>query len=226
LRIAFDSAQMDRVSVWHVLREALAEHVQQRRWSLRGRVAEYMPLVRREVIEEVYGSDAYVHPLLTDPRGTPNGKLWHAMQMMAPSEFYDPFGLPDDPERVSPLYSQPVIELCLRIPVHILTYGGWDRAIARRAFYSELPREVANRRNKGGIEQHVRQIFTHNAVFMRELLLDGALVKEGIIDRTKLAAALSGRGSKIHHGQVELLEFMGTEAWLRHWHNQGWRAAA
>jgi asparagine synthase (glutamine-hydrolysing) len=185
-----------------------------------------MPLVRREVVDEVYSSHAYVHPLLTDPRGTPSGKLWHALQVMGPWDFYDPFGLPDDPERVSPLYSQPVLELCLRIPVHTLTYGGWDRAIARRAFYTELPREVANRRNKGGIERHVRNILEHNMGFMRELLLDGALVQEGLVDRKKLALALSGKASRIRPGLVELLDFMGTEAWLRHWRNQGWRAAA
>lgn len=226
LRIAFDSAQMDRISVWQVLREALAERVQQRRWSIRDAMSEHLPLLRREIVDEVYSSQAYVHPLLTDPRGTPSGKLWHALQVMAPWEFYDPFGLPEDPERVSPLYSQPVLELCLRIPVHTLTYGGWDRAIARRAFYTELPREVANRRNKGGIERHVRNIFEHNIGFMRELLLDGALVQEGIVDRKKLTLALSGKASKIRPGLAELLECMGTEAWLRHWRNQGWRAAA
>lgn len=226
LRVAFDSARMDRVSVWHVLREAFAEHVQQRRWSLRDQMAQYMPLVRREVLDEVYGSSQYVHPLLSDPRGTPSGKLWHAAQVMSPWEFYDPFGLPGDPERVSPLYSQPVLELCLRIPVHILTYGGWDRAIARRAFYPELPRDVANRRNKGLIDRHVRGIFEHNISFMRDLLLDGALVQEGLVDRNKLTVALSGKASKIRPGLAELLDFMGTEAWLRHWHNQGWRAAA
>lgn len=226
LRVAFDSARMDRVSVWHVLREAFAERVQQRRWSFRDQVAEYMPLVRREVIEAVYSSADYVHPLLNDPRDTPSGKLWHAFQVMSPWEFYDPFGFEDDPERVSPLYSQPVLELCLRIPVHILTYGGWDRAIARRAFYDELPREVANRRNKGGIERHVYKIFEHNIGFMHELLLDGALVQEGLVDRKKLTLALSGKASKLRPGLVELLDFMGTEAWLRHWRNQGWRAAA
>jgi len=226
LRIAFDSAQMDRVSVWHVLREAFAERVQQRQWNLRGEVAQYMPLVRREVIDSVYSSGDYVHPLLNDRRNTPSGKLWHAYQVMSPWEFYDPFGRENDPERVSPLYSQPVLELCLRIPVHILTYGGWDRAIARRAFYDELPREIANRRNKGEIEHHVRGIFEHNIGFMRELLLDGALVREGLVDRRRMALSLSGKASKLRPGLAELLDFMGTEAWLRHWPNQGWRAAA
>lgn len=226
LRVAFDSARMDRVSVWKVLRAALAEQVRERPWSLHDDVAEYRPLLRPEVIDEVYRTALYVHPLLSDPRGTPSGKFWHAIQLSGPWEFYDPLGRPDDPERVSPLYSQPVLELCLRVPVHVLTLGGWDRAIARRAFYSELPAEVANRRNKGGIERHVREIFERNVTFMRELLLDGALVREGVVDRKKLATALSGKASRLRASVGELLDFVGTEAWLRRWGSQERRAAA
>lgn len=226
LRVAFDSARMDRVSVWKVLRAALAEQVRERPWSLHDDVAEYRPLLRPEVIDEVYRTALYVHPLLSDPRGTPSGKFWHAIQLSGPWEFYDPLGRPDDPERVSPLYSQPVLELCLRVPVHVLTLGGWDRAIARRAFYSELPAEVANRRNKGGIERHVREIFERNVTFMRELLLDGALVREGVVDRKKLATALSGKASRLRASAGELLDFVGTEAWLRRWGSQERRAAA
>lgn len=226
LRVAFDSAQMDRVSVWAVLREAFAEHVKSRRWSIRDELLRFRPLIPQEVVDEVYASNAYVHPLLTDPRGTPNGKLLHAVQLATPWDFYDPLGEPDDPECVTPLYSQPLLELCLRIPVHVLTLGGWDRAIARRAFHEELPREVANRRHKGGIERHVQEVIEHNIAFVRELLLDGALVREGVIDRKKLMTVLSGKASKFQHSCAELVDLVGMEAWLRHWCNQGWRAAA
>jgi len=226
LRIAFDSAQMDRVSIWHVLREAFSEHIQQRRWSLQDEMARYMPLIRPEVMEDVYGSSLYVHPLLKDTHGTPSGKLWHVSNVLSPWEFYDPLGYSDDPESVTPLYSQPVLEVCLRIPVHVLTLGGWDRAIARRAFIHELPREIANRKNKGFISQHVRRIFERNRAFIRELLLEGGLVREGVLDRQKLTTVLSGKASKIHPGEAELLDAVATEAWLRRWRNQGWRAAA
>jgi asparagine synthase (glutamine-hydrolysing) len=226
LQIALDAARMDRVSVWHVLHEAFSHRFQQRRWSFRADVARGRPLIRPEVLDEVYGRTRYTHPLLNDDRGMPNGKLWHALQLSSPWEFYDPLGEPDDPERVSPLYSQPVLELCLRLPVHLLTLGGWDRAIARRAFYEELPREVANRQNKGDIERHILSILEHNGTFIRDLLLNGALVEEGVIDRKKLAAALSGKPGKTQTSFGEILDFVGTEAWLLRWRNQGWRAAA
>jgi asparagine synthase (glutamine-hydrolysing) len=178
------------------------------------------------VIDEVFGNASYLHPLFRDFRGTPSGKIWHALQLMSPWGFYDPLGREDDPELVTPLYAQPVLELALRLPVHVLTLGGWDRAIARRAFYGELPREIANRTNKGGIERHVRTILEHNITLVRELLLDGALVEEGIIDRNQLMTALSGKASTIQAGSASLFDLIATEAWLRCWRNQGWRAAA
>jgi asparagine synthase (glutamine-hydrolysing) len=226
LRVAFDSAQMDSVSVWQVLREAISNHVQPRPWSFQDELPQLRSLIPQEVRDEVYGSAAYLHPLLRNPGDTPSGKLWHALQLVGTWEFYDPLGEPDDPECVTPLYSQPLLELCLRVPVHILTLGGWDRSIARRAFYEELPREVATRRNKGGIHRHVEQIIEHNIAFIRELLFDGALMQEGVIDRKKLTAVLSGKPSSLQHSSTELLDFVGMEAWLRRWCNQGLRAAA
>src|SRR6202012_3204926 len=94
------------------------------------------------------------------------------------------------------LYSQPILELCLRVPVHLMTLGGWDRAIARRAFYDELPREVVNRKEKGAMDQHLREIVDRNITFIRGLLLDGGLVQEGVVDRKKLLTALSGKVSQ------------------------------
>jgi asparagine synthase (glutamine-hydrolysing) len=203
-----------------VLREALAQYALGRRWSIRDDVGPFRTLIRAEVVEDVRRSCAYLHPLLAQPRGTPSGKLWQAHQLSSPWEFYDPLGRPDDPERVAPLYSQPVIELCLRLPVHVLTLGGWDRAIARRAFYNDIPLEIVNRRNKGGIEAHVRGVLQHNIAFVRELLLDGILVEEGIVDRGKLATVLSGTATRIQASSGELYDFIGAEAWLRRWKNR------
>jgi asparagine synthase (glutamine-hydrolysing) len=107
-----------------------------------------------------------------------------------------------------------------------LTAGGWDRAIARRAFYNELPREVAHRTYKGGIEAHIRGIIDSNLTFVRELLLDGALVQADVIDRKELGKVLSGKVNRTRSNATEILDLVGTEAWLRRWRNQGWRAAA
>jgi asparagine synthase (glutamine-hydrolysing) len=217
LRIAFDAAQMDQVSVWRVLREATSGYLVQHRWSVLQEAGRMRPLLVPAVIGEARRSAGFLHPLLRHPRGAPSGKLWHAHQISQPFDFYDPLAAEGDAERISPLYSQPLMELCLRIPTYVLTQGGWDRAVARRAFRDDLPAEIRNRRHKGGIEEHLRRTLEHNRGFLRELLLDGRLVREGIVDRARLAEVLSGAATRIAAGSGELLEYAGVEAWLRRW---------
>ena len=76
------------------------------------------------------------------------------------------------------------------------------------------------------MDQHLRNILDRNITFIRDLLLDGALVQEGVIDRKMLVTALSGKVSQTQSTAGEIIDFVCTEAWLRRWRNQGWRAAA
>jgi asparagine synthase (glutamine-hydrolysing) len=226
LRVALDAAQMDQISVWRVLREAASGYLAHQRWSVLLEAGRMRPLLVPSVIEEARRSAGFLHPLLRHPRGAPSGKLWHAHQISQPFDFYDPLAREGDAERISPLFSQPVMELCLRIPTYVLTDGGWDRAVARRAFYDDLPPQVRNRRHKGGIEEHLRLTLEHNRAFLRELLLDGALVREGVIDGGRVAEVLSGKATRIGTGSGELLEYAGIEAWLNRWGTIVRRAAA
>jgi asparagine synthase (glutamine-hydrolysing) len=226
LRIALDAAQMDQISLWRVLGEAASGFLVHSHWSALQEAGRLRPLLVPAIIAQAKRDAEFLHPLLRHPRGAPSGKLWHAHQLSQPFDFYDPIGEEGDPERISPLFSQPLMELCLRIPIYVLTRGGWDRAIARRAFYDELPAEVRNRRHKGGIEEHLRLTLEHNRGYLRELLLEGCLVREGIIDRVRLAEVLSGKATPIAAGASELLEYAGTEAWLGRWGAGARRAAA
>jgi len=226
LRVALDAAQMDQVSVWRVLGEAASSYLAHHRWSILQEAGRKRPLLVESALAQARRSAEFLHPLLRHPRGVPSGKLWHAHQISQPFDFYDPLGREGDPERISPLFSQPVMELCLRIPSYVLTHGGWDRAVARRAFYHDLPPEIRNRRHKGGIEEHLRLTLEHNRGLLRELLLDGSLVAKGIVDRARLAEVLSGRATSIAAGSGELLEYAGIEAWLGRWGAMIRRAAA
>jgi asparagine synthase (glutamine-hydrolysing) len=226
LRVALDAAQMDQISVWRVLREAASGYLAQQRWSVLQEAGRMRPLLVPAVVAQARRSAGFLHPLLRHPRGAPSGKLWHAHQISQPFDFYDPLAREGDAERISPLFSQPLMELCLRIPTYVLTDGGWDRAVARRAFYDDLPPEIRNRRHKGGIEEHLRLTLEHNRGYLRELLLDGALVREGVIDRGRVAEVLSGRATPIGSGSGEVLEYAGIEAWLERWGAIVRRAAA
>jgi asparagine synthase (glutamine-hydrolysing) len=215
--VALDAARVDRVSVWSVLREAVMHGLLRRRWSLQSDSGRYNALIRDEVVRDISRDVSLVHPWFHTPGRAPSGKLWHAYQLLFPMDFYNPLGSAADPETVTPLFSQPLLELAMRIPTWLLTIGGWDRAMARRAFQHEVPRPIITRRTKGGQEEHAKAILMRDIGFARELLLDGQLVRERILDRTRVAEVLSGRPSRAVAGNAELYGCLSAEAWLRQW---------
>jgi asparagine synthase (glutamine-hydrolysing) len=115
------------------------------------------------------------------------------------------------------LTSQPLVELCLRIPVHLCIAGAWDRAIARRAFAADVPAEILWRRTKGGIDSYVKEALRRNARFVREMLLDGLLVQSGLLDKARLEEALGDAAIGTRIGSAEIFDHLTTEAWLRRW---------
>ncbi len=137
--------------------------------------------------------------------------------MMFPADFYNPLGSETDPEMVTPLFSQPLLELAMRLPVWVLTRGGWDRALARRAFQHEVPRQIITRRTKGGQEEHAKGILVRNIGFARNLLLEGRLVREQLLDREQLHSVLSSGPGRLGTGNSELFGCLSIEAWVRQW---------
>ncbi len=226
LRVALDAARLDRLSVWRVLDDALRQKAFGHRWSVESDIAQFRKLIPEGVIATVKADARFVHPILQMARRTPSGKLWHAFQLLFPAmDFYDPLGVVQA-ERITPLCSQPIVELCLRTPTDVLTAGGWDRAVARRAFQHDLPRKIVVRRTKGGLDRYARAVLGRNLPFIRELLLTGQLVRENLIDRSKLEASLSGNPSRVGGDAVEIFQYVNAEAWLQHWPSARQQTAA
>lgn len=131
--------------------------------------------------------------------------------------FYGSYSAEGDPDEVAPLYSLPIIELCLRIPTFVHSTGGWDRAVARRAFLKDVPREVITRRTKGANDAHLKEILFSNIAFLRETLLDGYLCSEKIVPRTDLEKAMSRDHSNMTLLLSELYWYLSIEAWISRW---------
>ena len=215
--VALDAARVDRVSVWRVLRDAVSHGLLRRRWAPSDESGRYKTLIREDVVRDISRNREIVHPWFRATGRAPSGKIFHAFQLLFPYDFYNPLGRETDPETVTPLLSQPLLELVMRIPTWVLTIGGWDRALARRAFGNEVPRRILTRRTKGGQEEYARLIFMRDVDFARDLLLDGRLVREGILDAVHLADVLSGRPTRISTTNPELYACLSMEAWLRQW---------
>lgn len=117
---------------------------------------------------------------------------------------------------VSPLLSQPIVELCLRIPTWLWCAGGNNRAVARAAFADRLPAPVIARRTKGAFDGFGAALIDANRPLLRDLLLDGALIREDLIARDRVALALDrplSDGEQI----VDLLALADVAAWIDAW---------
>ncbi|MDY6948855.1 MAG: asparagine synthase-related protein, partial [Pseudomonadota bacterium] len=204
---AMDAARQDQRSVWKVLRTAL--HAQ---WDPD---SEVFGVIRSDAAN-VTRDDLGAHPALRGaPSHLPCGKWRHAYLLTAPSlMIFDPITVPTL-ERVMPLRSQPLLELCLRIPTYILIAEGWDRALARRAFCSDLPPEIVSRRTKGEISEYVLDLFNGNLPFIKHLLLNGRLVSEGLVERQQLVSLLSMSRSRDQTLVAQMMDCIDIEVWLR-----------
>ena len=161
--------------------------------------------------------DRFIHPALIHSPGLPIGKHMQTWALLYPIGYYDPFEEAAAPELVHPLLSQPLVELCLQLPTYLLTQGGRGRALARRAFASELPSEIINRRSKGGLEEHITAVLSRNLAFARSMLLDGELVRRGMLNRVAIEELLSGRPTKLSASPGRIHDLIGVEAWLTRW---------
>jgi asparagine synthase (glutamine-hydrolysing) len=227
LRVALDAARIDRRSIWPLLRAAVRHRVRQRRWSPFSEALQQRTLVTPQAGELASSNEELLHPWFEAADNLTPGKVWHIVSMSLAAAFYDSFGRADGPERTVPLMSQPLIELCLSIPTYVSVSGGRDRAVARRAFANDVPAEIVRRRAKGAIDHYSVAVLDNNLPFVRELLLDGLLVRERILDRASLERHLSREHSPADFEYNEILhQHLCTEVWLRRWHEPQLRRVA
>jgi len=214
---ALDAARLGRVSFWQALRNAVADR------SFRANpvdgAGQYLALARRDaLVSATRQAQRFIHPgLLPDagPTALSIGKFHQVEALACPLDYYDPYMPEAAPELVNPLLSQPLVELCLQTPTYVLTHGGRGRALARQAFANDIPAEIAARRSKGGMEEHVTTVLHRNLAFAQGLLLDGHLVRQGLLDRDRVEAALSGRPSAADAYVSEIHNCIAVEAWLQ-----------
>lgn len=134
--------------------------------------------------------------------------------LLATPRFYDHAG--EAPDVISPLYSQPVIETLLRIPVEHLFVDGRERGLARQAFEADVPPQILDRLWKDRAPTFVEKLVSTNRRWLREVLLDGILARAGWLDRKAVELALSTHAmaaSPIY--SAELLKHLDTEIWLQ-----------
>jgi len=119
------------------------------------------------------------------------------------------------PYVVSILSAQPVYEVCARIPVDIHFDDGRIRGMARRAFADVLPAPILRRQWKDRPLLFVPAVISRNVDYLRETLLDGVLVKDGILDRKALELSLRRGPTRSPALGAEIISHLDLELWIR-----------
>lgn len=233
LPVLFDYAVFRRISFWKALRLAWSARSAKVApvWDSIAYAANVLgtdPLSSRFAAapawhEHLATAGRFRHPWMRDLEGIPSGKLLLLYGMAAHTSCATepPFRSLDGPSPASPYASQPVVEVALRIPSHFHIKGGMDRAVARRAFASQLAPDVYRRGNaKGGPILWATGAIENNISYVRERLLDGLLVKERLLDRNKIEQALSPDNLFRTAGVIpEIFLQLYIECWLQRWNS-------
>lgn len=218
MRVALNAARITRSSLWPILRNGIRAHLRRPVRHQFGGMEEMRTLIPTDVFSAARNDDSLIHPWLANVGSIPPGMRWQIMCVSIAPAFYNSFDNPLEVERTPALFSQPLIELCLRIPSYTWISGGRDRSLVRRAFAADLPPQIVRRTQKGAIDRHNRKLMDANERFIREMLLDGVLVSRGLLDRERLETFLSRAASPIGFEYNEVLrQHLCTEMWVRRW---------
>ena len=172
-------------------------------------------------IRKTYLSRKALHPLLSPNKRIPAGKYYQILVSACFSiEYYEPTHRQAFVEPAHPLFSQPLVALCLRVPVWLLSLDGISRGLARKAFEHDVPQAIIRRQTKGTPTDYYKKTYMENKKFIRDLLMDGILVKENLIFRDKLDDVLSEKSIHIKSEYLEILYHASLEIWLNSWRDR------
>jgi asparagine synthase (glutamine-hydrolysing) len=205
-------ASIAQVSIAHVVRRALMRALSGRRryhWE-------------RDTLFLSSGAAGLVpaqpdHPWLTAPAGTPPGRAAHVALIAAAQSYVEGLDRERDVPTLAPLLAQPIVEHCLSVPTWAWLDKGLNRALARRAFASDLPAAITRRRSKGSPEGFVAQSFDVHRAAIRDRLLGGWLAQSGLIDRAALERALDDRQPPLDWSLSRIMVLLDAEIWARAW---------
>jgi asparagine synthase (glutamine-hydrolysing) len=216
--VALDAARINRTSIWTILHDGILRHWKKAPASPLSEFGGRRAVIPPEVYERARTNRNLLPPWIRAAESLTPGLMWQILCLSIPPQFYESFGGTTAIERTPVLMSQPVMEACLRIPPYVWITGGRDRSIARRAFTDVLPQAIVRRTQKGLVDRYNRRMLDKNANFLREMLLDGLLVKAGLLDRAKLEefTNISSTHEGFEYNEV-LRHHLCTEIWVRRW---------
>lgn len=212
-----DSARLSGQSIWRVLGQTLPlllgwPHTSAMVTALKGRET----IINRHAHAKI-DPDLVLPDWVREPQGLPPAKFDQVSILMHMTQMRDVLFADRPIETVHPLISQPLIELCLRLPTYLLSCEGTSRGLVRRAFSNVIPDEIRLRMNKG----HASRYFTDRVTAYRgpivEALMDGELARRGMIQRSDVESFVRREDYRMQESGSLLLAYYAIESWLQTW---------
>ena len=221
-RCVRDAILRSRLSCWSVLAKSIRLGLLRGNWRPEDQYDREATFLNREIVpEDIVG---YVwQPWSEDAADLPPGKRWQIGLLACLLHRHRPVPELQYAAEHHPFFSQPLVELCLRIPIYTLLRGGIDRALERAAFRDIVPGTIIRREHKGTVAMTAMSKIRECLPFLRELVLDGVLVKERIIDRFTLEPYLIGNRPMNHRVFWPFLSCIAAEVWAQKWDATAWR---
>ncbi|WP_065383350.1 asparagine synthase C-terminal domain-containing protein [Hyphomonas sp. ND6WE1B] len=212
-----NAARLSNHSVWKVIRQTLPSMLGATRPS---------PLIAgidaRRTILNASAHDrfdpAYALPDWAHRQGClPPGKFDQVSGLLHMMQVQEHLFQPDTRDIVHPLMSQPILELCLRLPTYLLSLGGVSRGLVRKAFEGRIPDLVRLRMTKGEATRYFVDQLRANRELLLDTLADGELVSHGIVARKDVETFLREDQFLTHPAGRMILVYYAIEAWLKTW---------
>lgn len=199
-------AASNEVSVWSMVQNARRHRRDGHRPPQRNH-----PLLRQR------SGDVAIHPWLNDLGSFGPAKAFQIAGVADSVSHHGPSALTRNVDVRHPICTQPVIEACLSLPTSLLTVGGRDRGLARRAFRERLPATIVDRRSKGEMTRIYGRMVVDNLNLLRPWLIEGRLADLGVIDRAAAEAELTPEALIWRGHYAVILTAAAMEGWVRTW---------
>jgi asparagine synthase (glutamine-hydrolysing) len=221
-RCVRDAIRRSKLSRWGVFNRSIRLGLFRGEWQPEDEYDRKAVFVNPELVPADI-ADYVWQPWQTDASDLPPGKRWQICLIACLLHRHRPVPELQYASEHHPLFSQPLLELCLRIPLYTLLQGGVDRALERAAFRDCVPEAIIRREDKGTVALTVMSKIRECLPFLRELVLDGVLVKARIIDRSAMEPYLAGNRPTNHRMLWPFLSCIAAEVWARKWASTAWR---
>ena len=156
------------------------------------------------------------HPWFAAPDGALPGDRERIFDLAGTQVFRDGLARGTKWHLRMPLLSQPVVEVCLKVPSWMWIAEGRNRAIARDAFADVLPPDILHRRSKGTFMNYSGAVYRQNKSRLREYLLTGQLEGHGLLDTDSLRQFFDRELGTRDDRFMRIFDLCAVENWIRH----------